>query len=193
MIALEISRARFTRWVASMRVASLIVILGLVVSACDGLGQPARDDSAANLMPSPAGYTVVNTLDIQDTLAKLSGGAALAAASPQVTALIAAANAVAKCYQQAGAVEGRVMYKNAEPIKAGAIVIINRNKALDPATLVQCAGSVGPNVAGVAALKPCAKAFTLQKDNNEFYVAFVGSDTEVCTAMCSSIQGCPLE
>jgi hypothetical protein len=170
-----------------MRMISLLAVVALVVSACDAL-QPAKDNSAANLMPNISGYTTVNTLDIQDTLSKVAGAATLLT-NPPFAAMVTAANEVSKCYQQAGAVEGRVYYGQADPSKVGAIVIINRNKVLDPALLLNCVGGQA-GLSGSLSVQPCSKTYTLKKDNNEFYIGYVATDPQVCQTFCSSLEGC---
>lgn len=188
MTVFKITRGELRRLLTSMRMVALIAVASLVVSACDSL-QPAKDDSAANLMPNIAGYTVVNTLDIQDTLSKIAGTSALLTGNPAFAAMVTAANEVSKCYQKAGAVEGRVYYGQADPSKVGAIVIINRNKVLDPALMLNCVGG-REGISGAQSIQPCVKAYTLKKDNNEFYIGYVATDPEVCSAFCTSLEGC---
>ncbi len=169
-----------------LRTAVLVISSLFVIGACGEA--PPKNTAAQDLLPNPAGYQVNNVLDIQDAIAKLAGVSALAAAQPQVTALVAAANSLTQCYQKAGAVEGRTYVKIADPFKAGVLFIVNRNLLADPNLLLAC---VAPRVGLRAeALQPCAKVYTLRKDNNEFYIAYAATDQEVCTTLCSALQGC---
>jgi hypothetical protein len=46
--------------------------------------------------------------------------------------------------------------------------------------------------ATAATLEPCAKSYTLKKDDNEFYVAFVATTPQMCETFCSKLEGCTL-
>lgn len=174
---------------AMVRGAVLTVIVVAVAAACTGAAQ--RDESAANLIPALPDYEVINTLDVQDAIAKVAGGTTLLAGQPQIAAMVVVANEITKCYQNVGAIEARVFVRRSNPLHAGALIVINRNKLTDPQTFLGCVlpntGS-GPRVA--VQLQPCTKAYTLQKDNNEFYIAYVATDESVCTELCSKMEGC---
>jgi hypothetical protein len=167
-----------------------MLVLGLVVvliAACDA--PPQRDSSAYNMLPNLADYNMADAVDIQDAISKVAGAAALGAAQPQITALVAAANEIAKCYQQAGAIVARVYTNKADVFKAGTVVIINRNALTNPQTFLNC---VAPSfvAAPAAAFSPCANAYTLPKGNNEFYIGYVATNTDVCAAFCANLDGC---
>jgi hypothetical protein len=166
-----------------------LVLIIVMVAGCGG-GASVRDSTAGDMMPNLSGYTITNTLDIQTAIANVVGAASLAAAQPQITGLIAAVSGLARCYQEAGAVEGRVYISREDPFLAGVIVIINRNQLLNPAVLTNCIGGGGRQMAPLADIQPCARVYTLQRDNNEFYIAYVATNPEVCTAFCSGLPGC---
>ncbi|MBX3066142.1 MAG: hypothetical protein U0528_07325 [Anaerolineae bacterium] len=168
---------------------AMLLVFAALFAACNNTGG-VKDTSAANLMPAPAGYSITNTIDIQDTITKIAGATALGAGQPQLTAMVAAANEIAKCYQKAGAIEGRVYLKQVEPTKAGAVIIINRNLVSDPNLFLGCVGLGNSELSGAQGLTPCAYAYTLPLNNNEYYIGYVGTDVEVCHAVCSGLQGC---
>jgi hypothetical protein len=172
-------------------VMALTLVFGSIIVACSSLPGGQKDNNAAALMPAPAGYSVANTIDIQDTITKIAGAAALGSGQPQFTALVAAANEIAKCYQNAGAIEGRVLTKQTDPTKAGAVIIINRNLVSDPNLFLGCVGLGGSSeLAGGQALQPCVDAYTISTGTNEFYVGYVATDVEVCQAVCNNMAGC---
>lgn len=173
-----------------IRMAMLVVAV-LLVAGC-GSGAVMRDDTAANLMPNLPGFSSQSTLDLQDAIAKIAGVASLAAAQPEITAVIAAASSLARCYQEAGAVEGRVYTRDADPLQAGLILIVNRNQLTNPALLSNCifGQESGPSIMAQSAIQPCANVYSLPRDNNEFYIAYVGTDPSVCAEFCSALQGC---
>jgi hypothetical protein len=166
----------------------IFMLIAVLVAGC---GQNTPDPTAANMMPNLPDYAVVEATDIQDAIAKVAGAASLAALQPQVTALIAGVSGLAKCYQDAGAAQGRAYINKQDPTLAGFVVIVNRNVLLNPATLLNC---VAPRASGLAApaaaFQPCAKVYTLGKDNNEFYIAYAATNPTLCTAFCSQLQGC---
>jgi hypothetical protein len=176
----------------SVKTRLIVLAIAVVLVAGCGNGAAMRDDSAANLMPNVPGFSWQTTLDLQDTIAKIAGVASLAAAQPEITAVITAASSLARCYQEAGAVEGRVYTRDADPLQAGLIIIINRNQLTDPALLSNCifGGDTGARIMVEQAIQPCANVYSLPRDNNEFYIAYVGTDSSVCAEFCSSLQGC---
>lgn len=176
----------------SVKMRLIVLALAIILIAGCGSGAAMRDDSAANLMPNVPGFTSQTTLDLQDAITKIVGAASLAAAQPEVAAAIAAASSLARCYQEAGAVEGRVYTRDINPLQAGLVIIINRNKLTDPSLLSNCifGGNAGPGIMAQQLAQPCANVYTLPKDDNEFYIAYVGTDPSVCTEFCSALQGC---
>jgi hypothetical protein len=171
-----------------VRALTFMLIAVLVV----GCAQNTTDSTAANMMPNLSYYTGIQATDIQDAIAKVAGAASLAALQPQVTALIAGVSSLAKCYQDAGAVQGRAYVNNSDPTLAGFVVIVNRNVLLSPTTLLNCVAPRAPAglSAPAAAIQPCAKVYTLSKNNNEFYIAYAATNPDLCTAFCSALEGC---
>ncbi len=179
-------RGNMKTWLAALAVAAVLL------AGC-GSGTAVRDEGAANLMPNLSGFSWQSTLDLQDAITKISGAASLAAAQPQITAAIVAASSLARCYQEAGAVEGRVYTRDADPLQAGLVIIINRNQLTNPDLLSACifGQDTGPSImAQSAAIQPCANVYSLPRDNNEFYIAYVATDPSVCAEFCSALQGC---
>lgn len=168
------------------------VMVGLIAVVAIGCNTPvARDDSTSNYFPNLPDYTSVNTLDVQQTLTNAAAGAAAAAGQFQVSAAVALLNGYTTCLQNAGALEGRLYYLNGNPLKAGAMLIVNRNKITDPATLLGCMnpasqGFAPPN----AEYTPCARACTIRENNNEYYVLYAATSTQVCGAFEAAMPNC---
>ena len=167
-------------------VATLVVIVG--VAACSS--PPARDTSAASLMPALPDYNVTEATDLQDALAKVGAAGALTTAQPEIAAAITGANAISQCYQRAGAYEARVYVNKAQPLNLGAVIIINRNVLTNPDVFTSCVAPQAMARSAVPVIQPCSNTFTLKTDTNEYYVGYVGSNPEVCAAFCNTIQGC---
>ncbi|HRE47609.1 MAG TPA: hypothetical protein PLD47_07790 [Aggregatilineales bacterium] len=171
-----------------MRAFTFLLVAGMI-AACGGA---TSDPPAANMMPALSGYNVTDTMDIVDTVSKAIAGAAASGGQLQVTGAVLFANELAKCYQKAGAVQGRTYLNQANPLDSGLVIIVNRNKLIDPATLLGC---IAPNnLAGAATIgdeyQPCAFVYTLPKDNNEFYIGFIATNEPLCSQFCSKLEGC---
>jgi hypothetical protein len=76
------------------------------------------------------------------------------------------------------------------PLSAGFVAIIDRNAVTTPANWQQCLTGQPRASAQAVTLQPCATTFTLKKDNNEFYIAYVATTVELCQALCSRLEGC---
>ncbi len=164
----------------------IILALAVVLSAC-GLAV-TKEPSAAALMPNLAGYQASDTTNIQDAITKIAGSGAVIGGQPELAALIAGVNGIVSCYQKAGGIEGRSYVNTSDVTRAGVIVIVNRNVMTDPTTFASC---VLPSTGFRAAtIQPCGKAYTLNKDNNQFYIGYAATNPEVCQAFCSALQGC---
>jgi hypothetical protein len=178
------------RYGTIIRIAVLVLIAAVIFSAC-GQGNVTKEPSAAALMPSLAGYSVYNTLDLQDAMAKVAGAASLGSGNPELTALVAGVSGLSSCYQKAGGIEGRAYINQADISKAGIVVVVNRNVVTDPNTFLSCVSprrALAPN--NTQAQQPCAKTYTLNKDNNQYYIGYAATNSEVCQAFCAALQGC---
>jgi len=61
----------------------------------------------------------------------------------------------------------------------------------DPTNFLNCVVKPRPGVeASTPTLEPCAKTYTLKKNDNEFYIAFVATTPQMCEAFCSKLEGC---
>ena len=158
----------------------------LLLAAC----QP-KQDSAKDLLPDVPNTTVVEGQTLTQFLAKLADGASLAAANPELIPVIQRIETSATCYQDAGAIALRTYSDKAFPLYAGIVAIADRNALTDPANFLNCVVKPRPGVGTAAlALEPCAKTYTLKKNDNEFYIAFVATTPQMCEAFCSKLEGC---
>ena len=164
-----------------------LILTTTILSAC---GQPTKEPSAAALMPNLPDYSIADTVDIQSAIGKVASVTSLAAAHPELAGLIAGINNLLTCYQNAGAIQGRAYVNKADALKAGIVVIINRNAVSDPNTFLNCVAPGGARALRAAQIQPCAKAYTLDTAGNQYYIGYAATDAEVCQAFCSSLQGC---
>lgn len=177
-----------------VRLTSVLVLL-TALGGCGlvpGLGDQATSEPpAAEMLPDLPGYAVVEGQTLTDYISKLSGGAALLAAQPELTATIAAVDSIIQCYQEVGAARARLYSNMSNPLSSGTVAIADRNALMDPKNLFKCVVPVGLGVQSVeTGLKPCTANYTLAKGGNEFYILYAGTTPEICQAFCSKLEGC---
>jgi hypothetical protein len=170
----------------SIRVVVVMIVVAAVVAAC---GQATtKEPSAGALLPNLSDYNMADTADIQDAITKIAGAASLGAGQPELTALVAGVNGLVSCYQSAGAIQGKSYVNKADISKAGVVIVVNRNVLTSPETFLNCV--VPKGALRSASIEPCAKVYTLSKDNNQFYIGYAATKPEVCAAFCAALQGC---
>jgi len=158
----------------------------ILLSAC----QP-KQGSAKDLLPDVPNTTVVEGQTVTQFLAKLADGAALAAANPELIPIIERIETSANCYQNVGAVALRTYTDKAFPLSAGIVAIVDRDAVTDPANFLSCVVKPQPGVETSApTLEPCAKTYTLKKNENEFYIAYIATTPQMCETFCSKLEGC---
>ena len=179
-----------TRWIT-------FVLLAALLSGCDFLSDfleptPAVPP-AAEMLPDLPNYTIVEGQTLTEYLGTLSEGAALLAGRPDLAALALGVDKFIGCYQDIGAVRARVYSNKESPLSAGAVAIADRNALLDPKNLLTCLQPAveadGASAQGFA-IEPCSTSYTLARDDNEFYILYVGTTQETCQAFCAQLEGC---
>ena len=171
-----------------MRVKLGLIISGLalIISACT-----PTSGGAAALLPDIPSANIVEGRTISEFLASLPGSAAMKASFPQLFSVVEYVEQVTGCYQKIGAVAVRTYSDKQFPLSSGTVAIVDRNALTDPSNLIACASST-PSAEAEAqpTIKPCVSAYSLTKNNNEFYIAYIASTEEMCTAICSGLEGC---
>jgi hypothetical protein len=141
-------------------------------------------------MPDLPGFDVIEGQVVQDYIASLAQGAALLSGNPELAALIIKVDSVIACYQDVGAVNARLYSDEAFPLSSGAIAIADRNRLADPDTLFQCIGGRFVPMSSKPELNPCSHSYTLERDDNAFYIIYAGTTQEICQAFCANLEGC---
>lgn len=168
------------------RMLLLIVIAVIVLTACQ-----TQKGSARDMLPNVPNTTVVEGQTITQFLAKVADGAALAAANPELIPLVQRVEASLTCYQDLGAVAVRTYTDKTFPLSAGVVAIIDRKALTDPVNFANCVlGRAQGDASAMATIDPCVKTYTLKKDDNEFYIAYLATTKEMCSAFCSQLEGC---
>jgi predicted small secreted protein len=168
------------------RIVLLTLLAAIALTACQ-----TQRGSAKDMLPAVPNTTVVEGETITQFLAKVADGAALAAANPELIPLIQRVEASLTCYQGLGAVALRTYTDKTFPLSAGIVGIIDRNALTDPANFANCVlGRAQAESSAIPSINPCTKTYTLKKDDNEFYIAYIATTQEMCTAFCSKLEGC---
>lgn len=166
-----------------------ILLLGLIavvaLSACQ-----AQRGSAKDMLPDVPNTTIVEGQTITQFLAKAADGAALAAANPELIPLVQRVEASLTCYQDLGAVALRTYTDKQFALSAGIVAIIDRKALTDPTNFMNCVLGRAQGAAATPTIEPCVKTYTLKKDDNEFYIAYIATTKEMCQAFCSRLEGC---
>lgn len=172
----------------------LVLTLALLVlaSACDPSPPATVQPPAAEMLPELPGYTVVEGQTLTDYLSTVAGGAALLAGQPELAAVVAAVDEVGGCYQEVGAARARLYSNEEAPLTAGAVAIADRNELLDPANFLRCAvPQLRPQGdQEEAAIQPCGTSYTLEREDDVFYIAYAGTRPEICRAFCEQLPEC---
>lgn len=171
----------------------LALTLTLLAGACDAISPTPAEPPAAAMLPDLPGYTVVEGQTLTDYLSTAAGGASLLAGQPELAAVVAVVDEIGGCYQEVGAARARIYSKTEDPLTAGAVAIADRNELLDPANFMRCAlPQLGPQTDQEegAAIEPCGASYTLEQEDNVFYIAYAGTRPEMCQAFCGQLPGC---
>lgn len=157
----------------------------LFLTACN-----PNPGGATAMLPNISTANIVEGKTISEFLAGLPGGSTLKTAFPQLFSVVERVEQVTSCYSKIGAVAARTYSDKITPLSSGTVAIVDRNALLDPGNFNACV--LQPRaLSSQPTISPCAKAYTLKKDNNEFYIAYVASTQEMCAAFCSALEGCP--
>ncbi|HRL10718.1 MAG TPA: hypothetical protein PKX07_02500 [Aggregatilineales bacterium] len=163
------------------RIALLIVLL-LVVSACDAVGTPtgsASDStSAQSVMPAIADYQSIEATSIQAALTTAGVGGSLASGNPIAAGAITRIDQMITCYQSVGAVSARV-YVRINPMTAGALAVVNEDRLAE--NLLACA--VNPTGARAqTADQPCGGSGRFTYQGNNYSYVYGASSQDLCNA-----------
>jgi hypothetical protein len=168
------------------KMTGVMFVVVLALSAC----QP-KPGSAKDLLPDVPNTTVVDGQTLTQFIAKLADGAALTAANPELIPVIQRIETSLNCYQDAGAAAIRTYTDKNFPLYAGIVAIVDRNAVTNPANFFNCVVKPQPGIeAAQPVLEPCAKTYTLKKDQNEFYIAYLATTPQMCDTFCAKLEGC---
>lgn len=161
----------------------LMILLALVLVACDTQGTKEDATSAQNLQPSVAGFTTTDLDTGLDAIALSAGTGAAASGNLPLAAAIERANSLLQCLQDVGAVSG-LLYLQENPNvipETGASLVVNKTRVEE--NLFACLTQVGAQ--SVLEFRICAQHGQFTAGGDEFWYAYVG----VGDALCDGFEG----
>ncbi len=169
------------------RKVGLWCVIVLVLAGCSV--SASKTPPAVEMLPNLPDYNVVKGETLTEHIGKLSQGAALLTGQPQLAVTIVAVDHVISCYQEIGAVQAQIYSHKEMPLQSGIVGIADRNELLSPANLFKC---VIPSSGGGREVKfdPCTASYTLERDDNEFYIIYAGTTEDMCKTFCAELEGC---
>jgi hypothetical protein len=142
-------------------------------------------------LPNLPGYNTIEGQEVTAYISSLGDGATLLGGNPELAEKAAAVDRLARCYQEAGAVQIRGYSKQEMPLSAGVVTIVDRNAVLNPRTLIDCLNPPAMKTQSLApAIEPCSANYTVSRDDNEYHILYAGTTLEICQAFCSQLEGC---
>lgn len=167
----------------------LLLVMALLVAACQPTGDTAADPEAAqNLLPQLPEFETSDADSIIDALTTAGVGASVTTGNAPAAVLVQQVEAVTQCLQDVGAVAANVYVDNSVSVdnplpRAGVIAVVNTSRVEQ--NLLQCAMSTG-NLPGVNAqgvqLSPCADNGTFTYEGDDIVWLVAATDTFVCEA-----------
>ncbi len=179
---------------SSMRLYLWLIAIAILLGGVGlflGVGGTDSQPPAAKMLPDLPSYDTIEDQQLTEYIKNLSGGAALLLGHPELAATVAVIDQVVGCYQEVGAVRMRAYANQEFPLSAGAVAIADRNALLDPVNLFRCVAPVIPDASAERPeIQPCTARYTLSRDDNEFYIVYVGTTEAICRDFCTALEGC---
>ena len=159
---------------------ALMMILALVLVACETTDDANDTLSAQNQQPAIVGYQTTD-LDIAgDALLAAAGGTAITTGNVPLAAAIQRGDALLQCLQDTGAVSG-LMYVEENPSlvpQVGASLLVNKSRV--ERNLFSCVTELGFGAQSIQ-IEPCVAHGEFTVDGEEFWFAYVGAGAGICT------------
>ena len=169
------------------RIGLVALTLVVIAAACDLSGRPG---GAPGLLPDVPNTDRIEGQQIVDYVSSLAEGGSLLTGNPVLAAGIAFVQRGLNCYQDIGAVAVRAYVDKSFALSTGVVAIVDRAALTDPGNFVKCMSGGQQGIGPQATLTVCTKSYTLNKDDTEYDIAYIGTTQEMCDAFCSRLEGC---
>lgn len=169
-----------------------LLILGIIAGVgWAGYNYFLVEETPPPPLPNLSGYKTVEGQDITSYIASLGDQAAELTNQPLLANTVERIDEFIGCYQDVGAVQSRIYSSEESPLSSGFVAIADRNQILDPVNLYNCVAA--PQLESQArsvSIDPCTANYSVERDNNEFYIIYAGTTEEICQAFCAQLEGC---
>jgi predicted small secreted protein len=161
----------------------LILLVAMVLSACDTT-DTAQDASAAQqVQPNLAGFERSNADSITDAISRIGAGATLTTGNAPGAAAIARMEQVLQCFQDVGAVDASIYVQqevtNMIP-DAGLSIVLNQTRM--NRNMIACLTNPdGGFSAQSLQIQPCAQSGNFTYQEEDFAYAYIGVGDTICT------------
>lgn len=169
-----------------------ISLLVVTLAACSGnpfapppTPTPPPPEVAA---PTLVGYRSYAANEVQGQVATIIE-LATATNQPHIAVLVGVIDGMSQCYQEQGALQLKMYSKEENALITGVLAIVDESRLTDPAVLATCALQTGSGGNGLIP-EPCAASYTVEKDGKQIHISYAATDLEVCTALCTNLEGC---
>lgn len=162
------------------RLLALIMILAMVLVACETNDDAGDTLSAQNQQPALVGYQTTDLDIASDALLAAAGGTAVTSGNVPLALAIQRADALLQCLQDTGAVSG-LMYVEENPSiipEVGASLLVNKTRV--ERNLFACVTDTGFSAQALD-IEPCVAYGEFTLEGEEFWFAYVGAGSGICT------------
>jgi len=169
--------------------AVIMVSIAFAIAACNS-GTPGSAAKLLPNLPNLPNIKVVEGKTITEYIGGLAEGKTLLAGNPILAGAIKLAEGAIKCYQDIGAVAVRVYSDETNPLSSGMVAIVDRKAVTDLGNAVKCLTGGDQQAGSQGLVQICARTYTLKKDDNEFFIAYLATTDTLCQAICDGLEGC---
>ncbi|MEM9951235.1 MAG: hypothetical protein AAF846_06540 [Chloroflexota bacterium] len=162
------------------RLLTLIIILTMVLVACETTDSSTDALSAQNQQPAIVGFQTTDLDTAADAILTTTAGAAVTTGNVPLAVTIQRADALLDCLQETGAVSGLTYAEENFDIvpQVGASLIVNKTRV--QRNVLSCVTDTGFSAQAID-LEPCAAYGEFTLNGEEFWFAYVGAGSGLCT------------
>ncbi|MGJ3239623.1 MAG: hypothetical protein ACFE0Q_13015 [Anaerolineae bacterium] len=164
----------------SKRLIALMMIVMMILVACETGDQASDALSAQNQQPALVGFETTDLDVASDAMIASAGAASLASGNVALTAGLQRADALLQCLQDTGSVSGLVYIEENPGIvpQFGASLVVNKTRV--QRNVFACLTDPGFSAQTAIDIEPCASYGEFTVDGEEFWFAYVGLGSGVC-------------
>lgn len=160
----------------------LMIVVALILVACETADTSTQATSAQSLQPNITGFRIEEGDNVVQSFANVVAGATAVTGNVPLAATIERVNATIACLGDVGAVSAQVYVQeqNVQLVpQAGMSFVVNKTRV--ERNILGCVADTQFSAQAVLDIEPCAQTGTFTYQNEEFYYAYIGAGTELCS------------